>query len=323
MDTRMLEYFLAVAQEGSITHAARVLHVTQPTLTRQLQQLERDLGCALLVRGNRNVSLTPEGALFRRRAQEICDLAERAREELAFDGRELSGTVAVGCGEMRAMEELADLMAGFQEAHPLVKFHLHSSGNEDIVERMGAGLLDVGLLLEPVDTGRYDFVRMRTRERWGALVHEECPLARLSAIRPGDMVGTPVVTVQVNTPVHRQLGEWSGKYARDMEFCVTYNALYDAVVVARRRKGAVVCLDLGCEYEGMKFVPFDPPLEMASVLAWRGGVARSDAVAAFCEFAQERFWLAGESDRARPSEVGPDGREASESGLDAAGSLVL
>ena len=289
MDMRTLGYFLAVAREENITRAARLLHLTQPTLSRQMQQLEEELGAKLFTRSSHHIRLTPEGALFRRRAQEMMDLMERSRSELAPRSSELAGTIAIGCNEVRSMEELATLIADFQQKHPRVKFQLHSGANEDIRDRMERGILDMGLLLEPASIAAYDFTRMRTRERWGALVHEQCPLAKLEAIRPGDMVGTPVVTVRVNTPVHRELAAWSGDQAKRMEFSVNYNVLYDAVIVARRKKSAAVCLDLDCAWERMRFIPFEPALETTSILTWKEHQTNSATVDEFIQFVKSRY----------------------------------
>lgn len=209
MDIRVLSYFLMAAREENITRAAQLLHVTQPTLSRQLMQLEEELGVKLFQRSNHSVYLTDEGMVFRRRAQELVNLAEKAQEELTQKVETLSGIIAIGCGEMRGVQEVAKLITGFQERYPLVKFELYSGNNEDIKERMEQGTLDMGLLLEPVSIVKYDFIRMKTKEQWGVLIHKDAPLASQDVIRPGDLVGTQVVTVHLNTPVHHELVGWS------------------------------------------------------------------------------------------------------------------
>lgn len=227
--------------------------------------------------------------VFRRRAQELVNLAEKAQEELTQKVETLSGIIAIGCGEMRGVQEVAKLITGFQERYPLVKFELYSGNNEDIKERMEQGTLDMGLLLEPVSIVKYDFIRMKTKEQWGVLIHKDAPLASQDVIRPGDLVGTQVVTVHLNTPVHHELVGWSGNFAKQMESCVNYNLLYNAVIAARERKGAAICVKLDCHYDDMKFLPLEPKLELSSVLAWKDQQAYSKATTAFIKYVKDVY----------------------------------
>lgn len=284
MDIRVLQYFLMVAREENITKAAQFLHVTQPTLSRQLMQLEQELGTKLFIRTNHNVTLTDEGFLFRRRAQDIVSMAEKAKSEIIQDEGNLTGIISIGCGELRSVKELAGLMSIFQNKYPKVKFELYSSNNEDIQERMEQGILDVGLFLEPFNLSKYDYIEMKTKEQWGVLVHKDSPLASQGAIRPGELVGTLVTTVHINTPTQLTLVEWSGEYAKEMDFYANYNVLHNAVIVARERKGAVICLNLDCHYDDMKFLPLEPKLEMGSALAWKDKQIYPRATKAFIQF---------------------------------------
>lgn len=289
MDIRVLSYFLMVAREENITKAAQLLHITQPTLSRQLMQLEEELGVKLFKRSNHSIYLTNEGMIFRRRAQEMVNLAEKAQEELSQNKDTLSGKIAIGCGEMRSVQEVARLITGFQEKYPLVKFELYSGNNKDIKERMEQGTLDMGLLLEPVSIVKYDFIRMKIKEQWGVLMHKDSVLASKKVIRPGDLVGTQVVTVHLNTPVHHELASWSGDFAKQMESCVNYNLLYNAVIVARERKSVAICVKLDCHYDDMKFIPFEPKLELSSVLAWKDQKLYSKATTAFIKYVKETY----------------------------------
>ena len=177
MDIRALEYFLAVAQDQNITKASQILHVTQPTLSRQLASLEEEVGVKLFNRTNHSTVLTEEGVIFRRRAQDIVSMAQRAKEEVQQDEAELTGTIAVGSVELMSVRELGRLIAAFQEKNPSVKFELYSSDNEDIDNRLHQGALDIGLCLEPFNTEGYEYIQMRTKEQWGVLIYEEHPLA--------------------------------------------------------------------------------------------------------------------------------------------------
>lgn len=288
MDIRVLEYFLMVAREENITRAAGLLHVTQPTLSRQLMQLEDELGTKLFERTNHSVVLTNEGMLFRRRAQDIVSLAEKAKSEVTQNEDTLSGIISIGCNELKSVRELAENMTVFQERFPKVKFELYSGSNEEIQERMEQGTLDLGLFLQPFGLEKYETLPMRTKERWGVLIHKEAALAGQPAIRPGDLVGTLVFTIHINTPAHTELKEWSGEFAKDMDFSANYNVLHNAVIVARERKGAVICLEQDCHYDDMKFLPLDPELSVGSTLAWKRGRVVSRATRTFLQFLQEQ-----------------------------------
>lgn len=285
MDIRVLNYFLITAREENITRAAALLHMTQPTLSRQLKGLETELNVALFKRSNHSIYLTREGLLFRQRAQDMVSILERARDELQ-ENSELAGTISVGCGELHSMAELAQLMDDFQKQHPQVKFNLRSGNNQDIKGWVEQGVLDMGLLIEPVDIGKYDFVRMESQEEWGILAHEDSQFADYSAIRPGDLVGTRVITIS-DRVVQNELGNWSGKYAAQMQNKARYNLLYNAAMLAQQNNGVVICLKLNQRFAHLKYIPLEPKLTLNSVLAWRGQQPHSEAAKAFIAFAQQ------------------------------------
>lgn len=284
MDIRVLEYFLMVAREENITKAAQLLHMTQPTMSRQLMQLEEELGVKLFVRSNHNVILTNEGILFRCRAQDIVSLSEKAKGELK-QTEELAGQIAIGCGELQSMEELSGIMTAFQAQHPMVMFQLRSGHNEDIKRWIEQGIIDMGLLIEPVDISKYEFIRMKRKEEWGILVHQDSPFASYPSIRPGDLTGIPLITVN-DEAIHKELGSWSGKYAAEMCPVIHYNLLYNAAVMVKRQAGVAICLKLNCKYEDLCYVPFEPKIEFSSVLAWREKQPQAAAAQAFIHFAR-------------------------------------
>ena len=191
MELRVLRYFLAVAREESISRAAAYLHVTQPTLSRQLMELEAELGKPLLIRGSRRVTLTEEGVLFRRRASEIVELADRARSELQ-DGA-VSGDLHIGGGESDAMRLLARTARILHETNPGIRYHLHSGNAEEVGEQLERGLLDFGVMVEPGNLGKYDHIRLPYTDTWGVLMRRDCPLARKERIRPEDLWDLPLV----------------------------------------------------------------------------------------------------------------------------------
>lgn len=160
MELRVLRYFLTVVQEQSITKAAEALHITQPTLSRQLAQLEEEVGARLFLRGTRKITLTAEGAFLQRRAEELLELADSTERELLRSKEQTAGTVTVGCGELASVRVLAELFRGFRALYPQVGFHLYTGAADLVKERMDKSLIDVGLLLEPVDMEKYDFVQI-------------------------------------------------------------------------------------------------------------------------------------------------------------------
>ena len=192
MELRVLRYFLAVAREENITKAAALLHLTQPTLSRQLMQLEEELGVQLFHRSRYHIVLTDEGMLLRRRAQELVDLADKTAREFAARETELMGEIAIGAGESRSMTFLSQAIRTFRERYPKVTFRIFSAIADDVKERIEKGLLDMGLLTEPVDIGRYAFLRTPQKDRWGVLLPKEHPLAQKSAVTPNDLLGVPL-----------------------------------------------------------------------------------------------------------------------------------
>lgn len=164
MEVRFLRYFLAIAQEENISKAAERLHITQPTLSRQIAQMEQELGVKLFDRGARKVTLTGEGLLLRRRAEEILELVDKTEQELVQHPVILEGTVSICCGDLGGVEVLPELIRSFREKHPLVRFELYTATAEHVKERMDRGVTDVGLLLEPVNMEKYEAIPIKTPE---------------------------------------------------------------------------------------------------------------------------------------------------------------
>ncbi|MBQ5458975.1 MAG: LysR family transcriptional regulator, partial [Rhodocyclaceae bacterium] len=188
MKIRVLHYFLAVAREGNITAAAGALHVTQPTLSRQLAELEEELGVRLFVRRSHGVALTADGLRLRERAEEILDLLEKTRAEFAAPGKPLTGDVHIGCGETREMRHLAHAMQRTQQQWPGIRFHIHSGNFDDVTARLDEGLLDFCLLIEPVDLSKYDSMRLPGKDVWGVITPSDSALAALPHVTRADLL---------------------------------------------------------------------------------------------------------------------------------------
>ena len=280
MELRVLKYFLVVAREENITRAAALLHVTQPTLSRQLMGLEEELGVKLFRRGKYHVTLTEDGMLLRRRAQEIVELAEKTAQEFQRQEKKLTGDISIGTGESDSMADLSRKIAAFRAEHPLVRFHIYSATADEIQERLEKGLLDLGMLIEPVDIGRYEFVRLPQRDRWGVLVDQGHPLAGKKFITPEDLLGVPLLLPR-RERVQQELSGWFGDQFDEIEVAATYNLILNAANMIRNGVGAALGFLIGNLTDELKFVPLSPPMETGSVLVWKKDQTFSLAAAEF------------------------------------------
>lgn len=175
MDIRRLEYFLAVAREESITRAAEALHMSQPPLSREMKALEAELGKQLLIRGSRKVTLTEEGMILRRRAEELVELLEKARMEVEASGELVAGDLHIGGGETFGMELIAQTVQRLCKRYPHIRVHLYSGNAQDVLERLDNGLLDFGLVIEPVELKKYDYLKLPYKDVWGLLMPRDHP----------------------------------------------------------------------------------------------------------------------------------------------------
>ena len=268
MELRTLRYFLALAQEGSVSNAAKALHVTQPTLSRQLIQLEEELGVKLFHRNKYRITLTEEGLLLKQRAQEIVALSDKAKQELTKSEGTLSGEIAIGCAEARSFSVLAEQIVAFRKLYPRVRFRIYSATADDVKDRMENGLLDMGLLMEPVDIGRYAFIRMPVRERYGVLVRRDSPLAEKESVRPEDLVGMPLLFGS-REGVREEIAGWFGEQFDRMEVAVRYNLIRNGADLVEHGAGVALTIDQANIGENLRFIPLSPVLELGSVLAWK------------------------------------------------------
>lgn len=193
MEIRVLRYFLTVVSEESITKASEVLHITQPTLSRQLSQIEEEIGVKISHRGTRKISLTNEGILLRRRAEEILQLVDKTEKELVEQKEQVEGKISIGCGEIASVQLLSDLFRSFREKYPLVTFDLFTATADMVKEQMDKGLLDIGLLLEPVDIEKYDYIRLDIKENWVVLMRPDDPLAEKKNVTASDLASLPLI----------------------------------------------------------------------------------------------------------------------------------
>lgn len=289
MELRGLRYFLAVAQEETISRAAEVLHVTQPTLSRQMMDLENELGKTLFLRGKRRISLTGEGILLRKRAQEILSLVEKTESEFESADKAISGDVWIGGGESDAMRLIARAARRLQAECPQIVYHLFSGNSQSVTERLDQGLVDFGVLIEPVDLSKYDFLKLPLRDTWGVLMRRESPLAARKTIRPEDLVGLPVIC-SGQPLVRNGISGWMGDKVDGLNIMTTYNLLYNASLMVEEGMGYALCLDKIIRTSGdspLCFRPLEPKLEVGLEVVWKKYQIFSKAAAKFLEHLQK------------------------------------
>lgn len=272
MEIRTLYSFLCAAREGNITKAAEKLHLSQPALSRQLAALEDEVGTLLLIRGKRHLQLTEAGMLLRRRAEEILALVDKTEKELLDQSESLSGTLSIGAAECEAARVLLpQLVKRFHQLHPQVTYAF-TSGTADLIrDQIDSGLLDFGILMEPVDLERYDFVRLPFFEEWGALVSVHASLAQKGSLRPRDLESIPLI-YSGRTIVQNEINSWLQDSADRLTILATYDLISNAVSFAADDLGAVI-VSRGAygthQDERVRFLPFAPTLRTGTVLVWK------------------------------------------------------
>lgn len=289
MDIRLLEYYLAVAKQGNITRAAEQLHVTQPTISRQLMDLEENVGTPLMIRGKRQVTLTEAGVLFQQRAEEIVALMEKTLRDVSDLDDLLGGTVSIGCVETRASRMLAKALKGFSAQYPKVQYDLYSGIGDDIREKLDQGELDFGILVEPVEVAKYDFFRLPYQEVWGMLVSRDDPLAQKSSLDQEDLLSRPLIMPQREI-VQDHIAGWFGVERSQLNIFASHSLINNAALLVEEGLGCVVCTG-GCfEIRGgerLKFVPFTPERTTGHVFTWKKNRVFHSAASRFRDYIRE------------------------------------
>ena len=286
MDIRVLRYFLMVAREGSFSAAAKALYISQPTLSRQIRDLEEELGVSLLIRTNRSVVLTKEGMRFHKRAQEIVDLADMTREEFAQPVEEISGSVYIGAGETGAMRVIVQAATQMRHDHPGVHFHLHSGNSDDVLQRLEKGLIDFGVLIEPVHLDKYEALRLPCYDRWGILMRRDHPLASLAEITPKDIEGIPMMSSR-QSAVAKYMEDWLGDRAQRLNLVGTYNLIFNAALMVESGMVCLFCLDHLVntrDHTNLCFRPLSPRMEAGVHIVWKKTQIFSPAAETFLQY---------------------------------------
>lgn len=295
MEIRVLKYFLAVAREGSITGAANALHLTQPTLTRQLQDLEKELKQKLFIRGKYKISLTPEGMILKNRAQEIVDMVEKTEAEFQSISDVMSGDIYIGCGETDSMKYLAEVMKDLQKEHPAIKFHIYSGNAEDVTEKLDKGLLDFGVLIQPIDLSKYDNITLPEKDVWGVVMRKDNSLSKKDDIKVEDLVDVPIlVSRQMSPKYSKDSGflDWFGDKFDSLNITATYNLVYNAAIMVKAGMGNALTLDKlanTSQESELCFRPLNPKLESGLDIVWKKYQVFSPAAKLFLEKLNEKF----------------------------------
>ena len=291
MEIRVLKYFLTVARAENITKAAELLHITQPTLSRQLIQLEEELRTQLFIRGKNKIALTEDGMLLKRRAEEIIDLADKTEREFSEQDDLIGGEVFIGAAEINSMYVLSDIIQGFREKYPRVKYNLHSGNADDVKEKMDKGLIDIGLLLEPVNIEKYDFIRLHQKETWGLLMSKDSPLAQEEYIEKQDLIGIPIINTK-RAIVQNEIENWLGVDFEKLDIVATYNLIYNVAILVEKGFGYAICLERLVNINDETktcFKPFYPELQTGCVIAWKKHQVFSKSTTKFIEYIKNAF----------------------------------
>lgn len=291
MDIRVLQYFLAVAREESITKAAERLRMTQPPLSRQLKDLEDELGKQLLIRGNKKITLTEDGMLLRKRAEELVDLMEKTKAELTSSNENISGDIYIGCGETEAISFLAQAAQDLQQQHPFIHYHIYSGDAERVTERLDKGLIDFGLLVGPVDVNKYDYIRLPLKDTWGVLMRRDSPLAEKESIIAEDLWDKPLI-ISHQTSINSEMFSWLKTDISKLNIVATYDLVYNASLFVKKGFGYVIALDKLINTTGnstLCFRPLSPTLEAGLCIVWKKYQVFSRASNAFLHQLQKEL----------------------------------
>lgn len=284
MELRILRYFLTVVREENISRAAETLHVTQPTLSRQISQLEEEVGAPLFVRG-KHLVLTNTGMLVRRRAEEVVALMDKMESELK-EQEEIEGTITIGSGGQYGDSILPEVMERFRDCYPHVNFDFYTNNADNIKERLDHGLLDFAMLLEPVDVSQYDYVRLKDKTRWGLLVQKEHTLARFHEVPPEAMLGIPLIMTN-RASLQKELANWFGVRIEQLNIFATYDVITNVAALVERGYASALTIESAVHvFDPRKlcFLPLKPEMTMHSVFVWKKFSPMFGAAEKFLDF---------------------------------------
>ena len=291
MELRVLRYFLEVAREENITAAAESLHITQPTLSKQLMDLEDEIGKKLFIRGKRRITLTEDGILLRKRASEIIELVKKTESELKKSDEIIVGDVYIGAAETDAMKDIAKICTNLQKKYPHIHYHLFSGNSEDVIEKLDKGLIDFGILFEPSDIKKYNYIKLPAYNTWGLLMRKDSPLATLTNITPNTLLNVPLICSKQALD-NNELAGWFGHNIEKLNIVATYNLIYNASFFVEEGFGSALTLDKlvsMTEDNNLCFKPLTPNLKTNLVMVWKKYQVFSKASETFLNELQKKL----------------------------------
>ena len=294
MELRVLNYFLAIAREQSIVHAAESLHLSQPTLSTQIKNLEEELGKQLLIRGSkgsRKIMLTEEGMILRKRAEEILDLVKRTESEISMSDDIIVGDVYIGTGETDGVRLSAKGAKALQPRYPVIHYHISSGNAAYVFEYLDKGLIDFGVVFGNVDLTKYNALETSYSETWGVLMRKDSPLAKKESISPKDLQDKPLILSQQETQ-GGSLTQWIGRDVTDLNIVATYNLLFNASLLVDEGLGYAMGYDKIINTSGnsnLCFRPLEPKLENKMSIIWKKYQLFSKPAEKFLEVLREQL----------------------------------
>lgn len=285
MEIRVLRYFIAVANQQSISRAAHYLHLSQPSLSRQLSELEKELEATLFIRGNRKITLTEEGVFLLKKAKEIVELVDKTEANFNESSEIIGGDIYIGGGETEAMHFIAETLKELLDHYPGIRFHLYSGNADDITSKLDSGLLDFGIVIEPADKQKYDYLQLPAADVWGLLMRKDSPLADKPFIQPKDLIDKPLL-ISRQTAVSNEISGWLGQNIEDFNIVATYNLIYNAALMVEENIGYALCLDRLINTSGnskLCFKPLTPRLEANLNIIWKKHQVFSNAANKFLD----------------------------------------
>lgn len=270
MEIRVLRYFLEVARRGSITKAAEAVHVSQPSLSKQIKDLEYELGKKLFKRSNYSVKLTDEGLLLKRRAEDILAMVSKTTSEFKALTDITGGDIYIGCAESHLIGQLAQKIKVFKAAYPNLRYHISSGGTEQVTERLNRGLLDFAIIVEPPDLARYNHIEIKGTDVWGLLMRRDCPLANKKTITVDDLKGIDLICSEQS--IKNDIPRWCGEKIDTLNFVGTVNLFYNGAVFVKEGVGCMLTFDKLADVSdesGLCFRPLEPKLENKMYFIWQ------------------------------------------------------
>lgn len=290
MELRVLRYFLAVAREGNVTRAAQRLHISQPTLSRQIKDLEEELGKKLFTRSNYSVKLTEEGMLLRKRAEDMLDIADKTLAEFQAMDEVNGGDIHIGCAESNGIAPFIRAVQSLQKQYPRIRYHFYSSGTEAAGERLDRGLLDFAIIVQEPDPSKYNALRLPASDQWGLIMRKDCPLALHSCIHLHDLMDVPLILSR--QAMGEEMPRWFGETQDKLNIVATYDLLFNTSVMVREGLGCVLGFE-GLVYTGpdsdLCFRPLEPALTSPMYIIWKKYQVFSRAASLLLEELRQSF----------------------------------